>query len=151
MEPVPDLEDFVTNTLVGGAKILGKIVGVVDDEINTVAEEINSIGKPRMVKVKVEGPRRLDFLCSIVDFLPPEISHVIETKENDYDIGIYAFDHDDWGDLGTVKEKLPSKNRIACNIGLQGGDIYMEPLFKEVWEFERYNKQGILHKLRSYV
>jgi hypothetical protein len=153
VEPIPDLEDFVTNTLVGGAKIIGKIVGAVDDEINSVADEINSMGKPRMVKVKVEGPRRLDFLSSIVDFLPPDISHIIETKENDYDIGIYAFDHDDWGDLDTVKEKLPTgRRRIACNIGVLGGDIYMEPLFKEVWELERYNKQEILRKLRfSYA
>jgi len=151
MDSTPHFEKIVTDTLVGGAKIVGKIVGLVDEEINSVAEEISSACNPRTVKVKVEGPRRLDFLCSIVDFFPPESSHVTETKENDYDIGIYAFNHDNWGDLDTVKEKLPRENRIACNIGPQGGDIYMEPLFNEVWEFERYNQQDILSKLRSFA
>ena len=146
------LEKVVTDTLIDGAKAIGKMLGAVDNDIKNVATELNPIGKPRTVKVKVIGPKKTDFLCDIIDFLPSELFNVIETNKNDYDVGIYAFTHENWGNLENVKELLPTeKYRIACNIGPQDGDICMEPLFFDVWEFEKYEKQAILSKLREFA
>ncbi len=150
-EKESELEQVVTETLVDGAKMIGNLVGMVDNDIKRITTEIVSLGKPRMVKVKVVGPKKLDFLSIIIDFLPTEESGVIETELDDYDIGIYAFDHGCWGDLETVQDDLPGKIRIACNIGSFQGDIYLYPLFSEVWEFEYYTKQDILSKLTSFV
>ncbi len=147
-----NLEQVVTDTLIDGAKLIGNLVGAVGHDIKNFSAEIGSINKPRLVKVKVVGPKKLDFLSSILDFLPSEEAGVIETELDDYDVGIYAFDHDNWGNLDNVQEELPiGKYRIACNIGPSQGDIYMEPIFFEVWELEMYTKQDILSKLIAFA
>ncbi len=146
-----ELEKVVTDTLIGGAKIIGNLVGAVDHDIKNFSAEISSIGKPRLVKVKVVGPKKLDFCNDILDFLPSEEAGVIETELDDYDVGVYAFDHDNWGNFNDVQEQLPTeKHRIACNTGPSEGDICLYPLFFDVWEFEKYEKQDILSKLRDF-
>lgn len=147
-----ELEQIVTDTLVGGAKMIGKLVEAVDGDIRDLTAEISSMGKSSMVKVKVVGPKKIDFLDDILDFLPSEDAGVIETEADDYDVGVYAFTHENWGDLEKVKDMLPTgKYRIACNVGRRDGDICMDPLFFDVWEFEKYGRQDILRKLRRFV
>nr|QBK85930.1 MAG: hypothetical protein LCMAC101_05250 [Marseillevirus LCMAC101] len=147
-----NLEHVVIETLIGGAKLIGNLVGMVDRDIKNISTEIISISKTRMVKVKVIGPKKLDFVVDILDFFPSEKAGVIETELNDYDVGIYAFDHENWGNLEDVKDNLPTgKYRIACNMGPSQGDILMMPLFFDVWEFEECTKQDILNRLTVFA
>lgn len=144
-----ELEQVVAETLANGARMIENLIGMAGSDIKSIAMGITSFGRPCVVKVV--GPKKVFFISSVIDILPAEESGVIETELDDYDVGVYAFNHSCWGDLEAIQDDLPNKPRIACNTGSSHGDIWMYPLFSDVWEFEKYTERDILSKLASFA
>jgi len=165
------LEHVVTEALIDGAKLIGNLVGTVDKILEH---------EPSRLRVKLIGPRRLDLSDRLLGELGSATKHTISFSKtlpnttfefhllnrdaadtecvsiDDYDIGIYAFDLDDWGNLDDIHLELPhEKPRIGCILDDDrvscDEDYCMAPLLSDILKIENWTSREILDRLAVFA